>query len=88
MRKIEKKVWSKYFEDIKSGNKNFELRLANFRCSPGDILILREWNPKTKKYTGRAVERKVNYVLKTKPLKFFTKQEIEKYGYQIIEFER
>lgn len=88
MRKVEKKVWPKFFEEIKSGKKNFEVRLADWRCRPGDVLVLHEWNPRTKKYTGRIIQKKVSYVLKTKGLKFFTKKEIEKYGYQVIAFKK
>jgi ASC-1-like (ASCH) protein len=86
MKKNEKKTWPKLFDEVKSGKKNFEVRLADWHCRPGDILVLREWNPKTKQYTGRVIEKKVAYVLKTKGLKFFTKKDIEKYGYQIIAF--
>lgn len=82
--KIEKKTWPKFFEEIKKGRKNFEVRLADWKCKPGDILVLREWNPKTKKYSGRVIEKKVTYVLKTKALRFFSKKDIEKYGFQII----
>ncbi len=39
--KIEKKVWSKYFQKIIDGNKTFELRLADWECNPGDLLILK-----------------------------------------------
>jgi len=84
---IEKKVWGKYFQEILEGKKKFELRLSDFECSEGDILVLREWNPETKEYTGRVVEKKVGYVLKTKDLKFWNKEDIDKYGYQVIEFE-
>jgi ASC-1-like (ASCH) protein len=84
--KIEKKVWPKYFNKIKSGDKSFEIRLADWKCKVGDVLILKEWDPKTKKYTGREIEKKVTYVLKTKDLKFWSKEEIEKFGLQIIAF--
>ena len=83
---IEKKVWSEYFDKIKKGQKTFELRLADFKCNPGDILTLREWNPETKKYTGRIIKKEVTYVLKTKDIKFWVKEDIEKYGFQIISF--
>jgi ASC-1-like (ASCH) protein len=86
MSRIEKKTWPKFFKEIKSGKKNFEVRLADWKCKPEDVLILREWNPKTKRYTGRKIEKKVTYVLKTKDLKFFSKKDIGKYGYQIIAF--
>ncbi len=86
--KIEKKILPKYFDDIKSGKKKFELRLADWKCKSGDILILRESNNKTKKYTGRVIEKKVTYVLKFKNDDlFWTKKEIEKYGLQIISIE-
>ncbi len=84
--KIEKKVWPEYFQKIIDGDKTFELRLADFKCSPGDILILREWDPKTKKYTGRIIEKKVTYVIKTKNIKFWSDEDIKRYGFQIIGF--
>ena len=82
--KIEKKVWSKYFQEVLDGNKTFELRLADFECKPGDTLILKEWDPKTKEFTGRGIEKNATYVLKTKDINFFTKEEIEKHGFQVI----
>ncbi len=82
--KIEKKTTPEFFKEVKSGKKNFDVRLADWKCKPGDVLILREWNPKTGNYTGRKIEKKVTYVLKTKNLKFFSKKDIEKYGLQII----
>jgi len=82
--KIEKKIWPKFFQQIIDGNKAFELRLADFECKPGDILVLREWNPETKEYTGRVIEKKAVSVLKTKDIKFWPKEDVEKYGFQII----
>lgn len=82
--KIEKKVLPEYFEKILSGEKNFELRLADWECKPGDILVLREYDPKKNNYTGRKAEKEAGYVLKTKDIDFFEKDDIEKYGYQII----
>jgi len=79
-----KKIWPKYFEKIADGSKTFELRLADWKCKEGDILILQEWDPKTQKYTGREIEKKVSYVAKTKDMKFWSKEEVEKFGYQII----
>ncbi len=82
----EKKVWPEYFQKIFEGKKNYELRLADWNCQEGDILVLQEWDSKTSKFTGRAIEKEVTYVGKTKNLKFWSKEEIEKYGYQIISF--
>ncbi|MBI4779442.1 DUF3850 domain-containing protein [Candidatus Falkowbacteria bacterium] len=84
--KIEKKVWPEYFEKILSGEKKFELRLADWECASGDILILKEWNPETKQYTGRQIEKEVGYVLKTKDFNIFSKEDVEKYGWQVIGF--
>ena len=82
--KIEKKIWPQYFDKIASGEKTFELRLANWECNPGDTLLLREWDPETKQYTGREIEKRVTYVLKTKDIDLWQKEDVEKYGYQII----
>jgi hypothetical protein len=82
--RIEKKVWAEYFNDILSGIKNFELRLNDSEYNIGDILVLKEWNPETKKFTGRLIEKKITYILKTKDLNFWSKDEIEKYGYLVF----
>ncbi len=84
--KIEKKIWPEFFKEVKSGKKNFELRLADWRCKLGDVLVLKEWDPKKKEFTGRKIEKKVTYVFKTKGQKFFNKKEVEKFGFQIIGF--
>ncbi len=84
--KIEKKVWPEYFQKIIDGTKTFEIRLNDFSCNPGDILVLREYNPETGKYTGRAVKKKVTYVAKTKDISFWPEKQIKKYGLQIIGF--
>ncbi len=84
--RIEKKVWPEYFEKILEGVKKFELRLADFECKVGDILVLKEWNSKTKRYTGRSLEKEVTYIAKTKNMNFWPKEKIEKYGFQIISF--
>ncbi len=84
--RIEKKIRPEFFDKIASGEKKFELRLADWGCKPGDILVLREWDPAKNDYTGRVLEKEVTYVLKTKDVKFFTPEEVEKYGWQIISF--
>lgn len=84
--KIEKKIWPQFFEKIEGGEKTFELRLADFDCKPGDTLVLKEWNPDTRQYTGREMEKEVTYVIRTKDTKFWSPEDVEKYGYQIISF--
>jgi len=84
--KIEKKVWPQFFEKILKGEKTFELRLADFECNLGDILVLKEWDPNKKIYTGRTLEKEVTYMIKTKDQEFWSKEEVDKYGFQIISF--
>jgi len=81
-----KKVWPEYFQKILDGKKTYELRLADWDCNEGDILVLQEWDPETKEYTGREIEKEVTYVGKTKNMNFWPKEDVEKYGYQIIAF--
>lgn len=86
MKTIEKKIWPEYFEKILQGKKTFELRLNDFIVEDGDRLILKEFAPVKKEYTGRILEKRVGYVLKFKveELPFYSKEEIAKMGLQII----
>ncbi len=81
---IEKKILSEYFDKVANGEKTYELRLADWDCQPGDTLVLNEIDAKTKQPTGRSIRRRVGYVGKTKDLDFWSKEEIDKYGYQIV----
>lgn len=83
---IKKKIWLRYFEDIKSSKKRFDLRLADFNIQEGDTLILEEWNPQKKRYTGRRITKKVNYVLKFNLDDYDQKKEITKKGLYVIQF--
>ena len=82
---ITKKIWPKWFKEMKRGGKKFEFRVADFRIKKGDTLVLREWNPRTKKYTGRELRKKANYVLKFRLNDYGQKKLIEKKGFYIIE---
>lgn len=83
---IRKKTWPEAFEKILSGEKTFDARLANFDCKVGDTLILEEYDPRTKKYTGRKIEKKITFVLNTKDQKFWSQSDIKKFGLLIIGF--
>jgi ASC-1-like (ASCH) protein len=85
---IHKKVWPEYFEQIISGKKKLELRLADFAVKEGDVLVLEEWDKDKQSYTGRKVEVIATYILKTKGQVFWSPEEVEKYGFQIIQFEK
>ena len=86
MRKVRKKIWPKWFRVMKSKKKNVELRLADFQIKSGDILILEEWGPKKKAYTGKMLRKKVKRVMKFNPFDFYTAKDIKKYGCYLIEF--
>jgi len=70
-----------------SGKKKFELRLADFEVKEGDTLLLEEWDPKTKQYTGRKIEKRVSYVLQFKLDDFGQKKAIEEQGLIVIQME-
>lgn len=82
---IKKKIWPKFFELVRSGKKNFELRVADFKIKEGDILVLEEWDPKKKAYTGRRLRKKVGYILKFSLNSFGQKDKIEKNGLYVIQ---
>ena len=84
---IKKKVWLKYFDDVASGKKKFELRLNDFDIKEGDTLILEEWNPIIGEYTGRKIEKKVSYVFKFDLNTFGQEKEIRGKGLQVISLE-
>jgi ASC-1-like (ASCH) protein len=84
--KISKKVWPEYFEKILSGEKTFELRLADWKCCEGDVLVLQEWDPVKEAYTGRQVEKRATCVVRTKGQRFFSDEDVEMYGFQVIGF--
>lgn len=50
-------------------------------------MVLEEWDKDKKEYTGRKIEVIATYILKTKDQAFWSSEEVEKYGFQIIQFE-
>jgi len=87
MAEIKKKTWPEFFEKILSGERNIDVRLADFNLSKGDILILEEYDPKTKKYIGRIIKKKVKNLFTFNPAKAHSLEEIKKFGFWEIEFE-
>lgn len=85
---IHKKILPGYYDQIISGKKKFELRLGDFDASEGDILVLEEWDPKVKEYTGRKIEKVITSIHKLKINQtFWPREEIEKKGLQIFSIE-
>jgi hypothetical protein len=64
------KIWPEFFADVASGKKAYEIRINDRGFQEGDVLLLREWDPKTKAYTGSEVRAKVVNITqgKTEPL--------------------
>lgn len=52
-----------YFEDVLSGVKSFEVRLADRPYRKGDLLALNEFDNETQSYTGRSCLVYVDYIL-------------------------
>lgn len=84
MRRIEKKAWPYLFEKTLSGEKQFDLRIAEFECEVGDILVLREWDPEKNEYTGRELEKEISFIVKTKDLKFWSQEDISELGFLVM----
>ena len=66
------------------------MRLADFEMKAGDILIMEEYNPERKEYTGRKAEfkcKKVEHSAKD-PLQFYKVEDVRKHGFWIIELEK
>ena len=58
----ELKSHPEFFQAVLSRRKTFEVRKDDRGYLPGDILILREYNPTTKSFTGRSLEREITYI--------------------------
>ncbi len=84
---IKKKKWPEYFEKAMTGEKKIEVRLADFKLKEGDVLVLEEYDPKTKRYTGRTIKKKVKKLFKFNPTKAHSLKDIKKFGIYEIELE-
>ena len=84
---IKKKIQPAYFDAVQSGKKKFEFRVADFVVAEGDTLLLQEWDPATKAYTGREIEKKVSYVGTFTLDSFGQREQLEKDGFYILSLE-
>lgn len=62
------KIQPDYFKAVFMGNKTFEIRKNDRGYKAGDVLILKEWVPETKRYTGKVTyitnyQQKPGYVV-------------------------
>ena len=90
MATIKKKCWPEFFNKFCTGERKFELRLADFDLKSGDILIFEEYNPDENKYTGRSAKFYCNRVEHSaqNPLQFYKVADVKKYGFWIVELKR
>jgi len=56
------KTWPEYFEAVQSGRKTFEIRRNDRDYQVGDTLVLVEWCPIKKAYTGQTIEKTITYI--------------------------
>lgn len=87
MTEIKKKTWPDLFQKILEGKKNADLRLADFDIKQGDVLVLEEYNPKTKQYTGRTIKKKVKNLNKINLMDYHSSEQIKQFGHWLIELE-
>ena len=71
----ELKTCPEYFEQVRNGNKPFEVRKNDRYFSEGDEVLLKEFIPEDDeqpekfpggRYTGRILHRKITYILQGK----------------------
>lgn len=60
----ELKTWPEPFGEIVAGTKTFEYRRNDDRhFRQGDLLVLKEWDPVARNYTGQEVTARVGFVI-------------------------
>lgn len=56
------KTWPEYFNLMETGKKTFELRKDDRPFELFDSIILQEYLPKEKRYTGKELEFAITYI--------------------------
>lgn len=87
MKIIRKKTNPDQFDPIYVGKKKYDFRLADFEIAEGDLLVLEEWDPDKKEYTGRSIAKRVGFIGKFTTDMFNQREAIEKNGFYIISLE-
>ena len=57
------KTWRTWFIATWDGNKTFEVRINDRGYELNDVLVLEEYDPGEKVYTGRVLLRQVDYMM-------------------------
>jgi len=58
------KTWPAVFDPLLTRAKSFEIRKDDRDFAVGDMLVLREWDPLARKYSGRSMKAIVTYLLR------------------------
>ncbi|MGA7861668.1 MAG: DUF3850 domain-containing protein [Thermoplasmata archaeon] len=61
------KCWPEGFAAVLDGRKKSEFRKFDRNFIVGDRLMLREWSPVTREYTGRQIRRVITHVSNLEP---------------------
>lgn len=56
------KVWTKQFDAVRRGAKTHEVRKGDRDYRAGDIIILRDFDPAAREYTGKCIEVQVTFI--------------------------
>ncbi|MEC0329184.1 DUF3850 domain-containing protein [Paenibacillus macerans] len=56
------KINTEFFEPVLRQDKSFEIRKNDRNYLIGDLIILNEWEPSKKQYTGRKVKGVITYI--------------------------
>lgn len=62
IRAHELKLNREYFTEVLKGNKTAELRKDDRDYRIGDKIILKEWLPRKKTFTGRVIVKKITHI--------------------------
>jgi hypothetical protein len=57
------KTWPEFFHQVERGVKTFEIRKYDRPFCMGETLLLQEWEPEKKEYTGKEIKREITYIL-------------------------
>jgi len=68
-----------WFDDIINGKKQFEIRKDDRNYEVGDFILLEEWNPEIKKYSGRGITITITYLIRNM---FFLKDGYCAFGFK------